>query len=59
MSMANHGYCYKCMHFEPLKTGVGLCQMSLLYNDKIIEVREDSYCPDYKRAKKKREFYLQ
>ena len=45
--MANHGYCYKCKFFEPLKTGVGLCAISTLYNDKKVEVEEDSYCTDY------------
>lgn len=57
--MPDHGLCYRCKYFEPLKTGVGLCQLSLLYSDKIIEVRENSYCPDYKRAEQQKEFYLE
>lgn len=57
--MANHGYCYRCKHFEPLTTGVGLCQRSILYNDFMQEVKEDSYCTEYKRAKRNKDFYLE
>lgn len=59
MSMANHGYCYRCIHFEPLKTGIGLCQRSILYNDFMQEVDEFSYCTEYKRATRKIEKYLE
>ena len=59
--MANHGKCYKCRYFQPLRTGVGYCDISTLYDDYKKEVEEDNYCPDYwavPKNKRNKDFLL-
>lgn len=51
--MANHGYCYKCKWFQPIRYNVGVCEFQTILHDIPKEVNEQDYCPDFKSVNKK------
>jgi hypothetical protein len=59
-AMANHGHCRSCYWWQmieyyqdPKILNVGLCWMQSDKKHKIFhKTKEDSYCPDYSKAKK-------
>ena len=51
--MANHGYCYKCKWFQPIRYNVGVCEFQTIPHDIPKEVSEQDYCPDFKSVNKK------
>lgn len=58
--MANHGHCRSCYWWQmieyynnPNTLNVGLCWMQSNSKHKVFhKTKEDSYCPDYSKAKK-------
>lgn len=50
--MANHGYCYKCKWFQPIKENEGFCEFQNIQNDFPKEVNIYDYCPDYVKVNK-------
>ena len=58
--MANHGHCRSCYWWQmieyynnPNTLNVGLCWMQSDSKHKVFhKTKEDSYCPDYSKAKK-------